>query len=145
MQGCGDDWEDIIPCEFDADCDEPTPSPSPDPDPVEPTPSPSPANPDCPAVTMFGQDGSLWKPRSDEGKLVVLLPSRYRGEFRCTATRKDGEVEVLRYTGFANDDRQHHRGELAGGKYENNGTVSCEDSRQVCLFRFQGKARNRHG
>lgn len=140
IQGCSDDLEDLIPCELDAEC-EPN-----DPDPVVPSPTPEPTNPSCPEVTKFGGDGSVWKPKSEStGRLVVILPSRYPVPFVCSAKLKTGGEEVLSYSGLANGGRQHHRGSLAGGKYENDGTVTCMDSGQRCLFRFQGKARDRHG
>ena len=114
--GCGDEGVEFP---------EPMPAPTPAPMPL-PTPTPEPVveNPLCTeTMGVDGGGGFLWKPEGENfPTLVVLLPGKFQSEFeRVEATRKDGSVESLRFTGFSNFDpdglRQTWRGDLRGGRY----------------------------
>lgn len=144
LTACGDlpDWDGGFPM--------PSPTPTGTP-PASPEPSPEPLpvlNPICEGEQRFGRDNNVWKPKSDAtssipNSLVAILSERWVEPFVCIATLKNGAVEVLKFTGFANGDRQHHRGVLPGGRYT--GDVLCTDSQQDCLFVHGGKTSERRG
>lgn len=100
-----------------------------------PTPTPLPPapkiNPYC-TKTQTAADGAggfLWKPVSDsDGKVAVILPARFVKKFDEVAiVTPTGGVEQLRFTTFANGDRQHWRGSKPGGKYPSGSRVSAKD------------------
>ena len=141
--GCGDGI-DFPPLPTPSPTMAPSPSPTVTPTPA-PTPEPTPTPPPDPIECEEGfTNGNLWKPKasadsSTPGLLVVLIRPLYR-EMECTAVRKGGQVEQLRFTGFANGNRGHYRGSRPGGDYKNNGTVTCTD----CRFTFSGSSGDRH-
>jgi len=68
------------------------------------------------------ESGFLWKPESDSGGLVILLPSKYRSS-SVKLIGPDGKViEQGRSSGYANGNREHFRFSQGGGAYPN-GTV----------------------
>lgn len=119
----------------------PTPTPTPFPS-QSPTPEPSPElNPMCMNPMEF-EGGMLWKPESDSGGLVVLIRDEFVVPFEsCYVVTKKGKEEQLRFTGFANGDRQHWRGQRKGGRYM--GAVTCVDSDQLCIWQFDGDSSKR--
>lgn len=105
---------------------------------VEPTAEATPelpTNPRC--VDVMGKDGGggfLWKPVSDRGKLVVLLPKEFERQFeQVLVYPKKGGSESLQWDGFKNEDRQHWRGKLEGKRYT--GLVTAIDVDQVCEWK----------
>ena len=105
-------------------------------------------NPECNGNQLFGSGENIWKPRGEnQPSLVILLDGKFQDPFSCVAELKRGGVETLRFTGFANAApnglRQHHRGNLPGGKYT--GRIECTDSRQVCVFLHNGRTGQRKG
>lgn len=113
-----------------------------------PTPTEVKTNPVCNRIENFRDGGgnNLWKPSGDHSNaLVVLFNSKFHAAFdTCKVTRKSGEVEDLRFTGFSNGDRQTWRGKAPGARYVDNGRVSCFEFKQMCTFQFKGSAGNRH-
>ena len=76
--------------------------------------------------TSLTKSGFLWKPVSEsDGKLVVLLPSAYRGgRVSSTKVYSGGAfLEQGRYTLDANGDRPHFRFSKPGASYGKNITV----------------------
>lgn len=72
---------------------------------VGPLPVKPPKKKDCDkAHKLDGPGGFLWK-ESDHGGLVVLFPKKFKRAFKRVRVGKDS----LRYSGFANGDRQHWR------------------------------------
>ena len=69
------------------------------------------------------EEGFLFKPQSESGGLVILLPSKHR---ESKVTLKDTEGNVLeegRSSGYANGDREHFRFGQEGSKYPNGAVV----------------------
>ena len=125
---------------------EPLPTPSPTPT-ATATPIPAPTNPPCPRAIPFedGPEGNVWKPVADHSpNCVILLHSKWVEEFSCKALLKTGEYSGLKFTGYANGDRHHHRCDRKAGRYARDGHVLCEDSSQVCKFTYKGKPKRRH-
>lgn len=121
-----------------------TPEPTAVPTPIEVDVVPA-KNPGCVGVQPF-KGGTLWKPKSDStGNLAVLLASKFVEPFSCSVVvKKNGKIESLDFQGFSNGERQTFRGSKPGGKYEDDGEVTCVDSGQTCVFKFSGKSSERH-
>lgn len=74
------------------------------------------------------ESGFLYKPESDVGGLVILLPSKYRNS-QVVIKSPDGEViEAGRSTGYANGDREHFRFNQTGGSYPSGSVVEVTTS-----------------
>lgn len=61
----------------------------------------------------------MWKPVSDEKKLVVLLPAEFTGRTSTAGALYSGGqmLEPARYTGVANGGREHYRFAMPGASY----------------------------
>lgn len=120
-----------------------------DDDPFIPTPEPTVTatpipNPICTSVKgSDGAGGFLWKPKSDNtGTLVVLFPSDFTEKFKQVTVikKKDGKEEKLVFSAFANGNRQHWRGKLAGGKYTGLVTTTSPDE-NICQWKVKTPAK----
>lgn len=72
------------------------------------------------ATNLTGKErGFLWKPVSDEKKLVVLLPAAFAGKTSTAGSLHYGgsQLEPARYTGVANGGREHYRFSKPGAAY----------------------------
>ncbi len=77
-------------------------------------------SPRGPSVHVDGENGFLFKPRSDsDGKAVVLMPEKLTGRIEHVVLKSpDGQViEKGRFSGVANGDRAHFRFSRPGGAY----------------------------
>lgn len=137
LQGCDEIKE--IPKELDPIDNSGTPTP---------TPEDVKTNPVCDRIENFRDGGgnNLWKPSGDHSNsLVVLFNPKFHVAFdSCKVTRKNGDTEDLRFTGFSNGDRQTWRGKAPGARYVDNGRVTCAEFKQICTFQFQGDSGRRH-
>ena len=104
-----------------------------------------PRNPDCNGIQEF-KNGTLWKPESDSDENVVFLISNtFTKKFdSCSIRTRSGATEQLKFFYFANNFRQHWRGNLPGSAYVDNAQVTCIEARQVCIFQFVGSSASRH-
>ena len=88
-----------------------------------------------------GHGGFLWKPVSDAGGLVVLFPKEYDVPFSRVMVYRKGKKkaykrrERLRFTGFANGNRQHWRGRLEGSDYT--GRIRVKNGDKICRWRVR--------
>ena len=97
------------------------------------------SNPICTKVMRAndGNEGFLWRDGDHTGHLVVLLPKRFTAPFvSVTALRKDGTRDRLRYTGFANGDRQHWRGDAPSRTYKSNSLVIAKEPGNKCEWQI---------
>jgi hypothetical protein len=69
------------------------------------------------------EEGFLYKPVSDSGELVILLPSKYRDSQVVLKDSEGNVIEQGRSTGYANGDREHFRFQQSGSKYPNGAIV----------------------
>ena len=72
------------------------------------------------ATNLTGKErGFLWKPVSEEKKLVVLLPAAFTGKTSMAGSLHYGgsQLEPARYTGVANGGREHYRFSKPGASY----------------------------
>ena len=95
-----------------------------------------PNDPMCDGAVMGpdGAGGFLWKPISDnDGHLVILFPPEFERTFnRVYVVNAIGLAEDLRFTGFANGNRQHWRASMSGDHYT--GRVIAESSTGTCFW-----------
>ncbi|MCB0319750.1 MAG: hypothetical protein KDD60_02420 [Bdellovibrionales bacterium] len=108
-------------------------------------------NPIAQRSEIFGQDGNLWKPRSDDhasgaGNLVVLLSSKYRTQFEtCEVELSNGERRDLTcvndqpwthipYSCFSNGARQTWRANFQCHQAKSVRVV-CRDALQEVTFK----------
>ena len=81
-------------------------------------------------TTIDGDGGFLYKPESDRGELVVLLPSGLADQVMSVVLRdaEGNEIEQGTSSGYANPDaggeREHFRFSKAGAEYPENLTVA---------------------
>jgi len=74
------------------------------------------------------EEGFLFKPVSERGSLVILLPSSYR-DSQVVLKGADGKVlEQGVSHGYANGDREHFRFNQEGGRYPNGAIVEITRS-----------------
>lgn len=110
-------------------------SPQPTPTPTQPAPTTPPINTpvtECKCVaptepktktkisSPLGGSGFLWKPESEkDGKLVVLLPSKFSGKIKSlTLTDTKGTTLATgTYSGIGNGEREHFRFPKSGASY----------------------------
>lgn len=74
----------------------------------------------APDTNLTGAErGFLWKPVSDEKKLVVLLPAAFTSRTSTSGAIYAGsqKLEAARYTGVANGGREHYRFAMPGASY----------------------------
>lgn len=135
LSGCGDIEE--YPKELDPIGPKQEASPT-------PLPTTAPSNPICEGVQSFS-GGTVWKPEGDNSKTpVLIIRSEFQVPFECSVLLKDGSLAPMRFTGFANGDRQHHRlGDVRTGdaifcedvaSRALGGFVECRDVNQTCTF-----------
>lgn len=119
----------------------------------EPTFTPVPEfprmNPICDGVQRFS-GGNVWKPAGDETRSpVMIIKQDFYLPFQCRVLLEDGTFREMRYTGFANGDRQHHRVDDARNPIRDGkgfkdcediagralgGVVECRDENQICTW-----------
>jgi len=109
-------------------------------------------NPIVSGVQIFGKNGNLWKPVSDNppGNLVVLFDSKFPKLFSrgCYATLKSGKKDFLwcnQPAGsncFSNPNRMTLRGNYKCSEYKSVRVV-CEEEKQTVIFEApQGQKKN---
>lgn len=99
----------------------------PDLDPDLPPP-PTGASKEYSIGTSLSRSGQfVWKPESDkDGKLAIVLPSRLTGKVKSVAILSPDKSKILakgKFSGVANENREHFRFSKAGGGYPDNSIV----------------------
>ena len=85
------------------------------------------ANAETPSPIRGGSEEFLWKPISDHGPLVILLPSSLRGRVTsCTLQSSSAGTVAGRFAGDThNGYRPHYRFDQQGGAYGTGITVTA--------------------
>lgn len=117
---------------------------------VTPEATPAPTlvkNPGCAGNTNFrdGNEGNLWKPKSDHHpECVMLVHRKFIKEFECKAELSNGQKDKLRFSGFSNGMRQTFRCNKTANQYKWNAKIDCSDGEQTCTFQIPGSPKDRH-
>jgi hypothetical protein len=90
--------------------------------------------------------GYLWKPVSDRGQLVILLPAPFTGKTTKAGRLVNGStlVESLSHSGVANGDREHYRGSKAGGSYPSGVAFEIEAEGHIWTWKNPGSGGTRY-
>jgi hypothetical protein len=110
-----------------------------------PTPPPSGGSLDANNPGAY-RAGYLWKPVSDRGQLVVLLPEAFTGKTTKAGRLVNGSalVEALSHSGVANGNREHYRGKKAGSGYPSGVAFEIEAEGRIWSWKTTGSAGNRY-
>ena len=87
-----------------------------------------------------GVEGFLWKGSDHDGRIVVLLPSKYRN-FNEVSIMKGNEVlEDLYFSARANGNRQHWRGRNYPANFPNNSLVVAKRPKKTVCWLVENTA-----